>query len=135
MATVYELIVRSQQLASKLGQDHCIITVDQAVYAKAVEVCWKTPQFKNVVLRMGAFHTAYAFLAVLGKRFASAGLEDLLVESGVVGASACKQVMAGKHYNRAVRLHKLVFECLLGINRMLHEDSDQAFPVSSGLEA
>ena len=61
---------------------------------------------------MGAFHTICAFLAVLGKRFGDAGLTDLPVESGVVGQSACEVVMAGKHYNRALRLHKLVFEAI-----------------------
>ncbi|XP_065182225.1 uncharacterized protein LOC135812936 [Sycon ciliatum] len=136
MSTVYELVVRSLRTSKKLNQPHCIITADQAVYAKAVEVCWKNAELKDVVLRMGAFHTSCAFLAVLGKRFGSAGLEDLLVESGVVGSNACKQVMAGKHYNRGVRLHKLAFECLLGVNWKLYEDSIEGGgdTVSSDLE-
>jgi hypothetical protein len=38
-----------------------------------------------IVLRMGAFHTSMTFLAVIGKRFADAGLRDLIVESDLLG--------------------------------------------------
>ena len=50
-----------------------------AIYCnlKAQEIRWKYPfKFQNVALRMGAFHTATAFLAVLGKPFGDAGLQD-----------------------------------------------------------
>ncbi|CAC5401974.1 unnamed protein product [Mytilus coruscus] len=59
---------------------------------------------------MGAFHTACAFIAVIGKRFGDAGLGDLLLESGVIGSGSLTGVFEGKHYNRALRLHKIVFE-------------------------
>ena len=66
LGTVYELLKWSCALAQQLGQSHCIITVDWAVYAKAQEVVWKRPdKFCHVVLCMGAFHTAKTFLAVL----------------------------------------------------------------------
>ncbi|CAC5360780.1 unnamed protein product [Mytilus coruscus] len=59
---------------------------------------------------MGAFHTACAFIVVIGKRFGDAGLGDLLLESGVIGSGSLTGVFEGKHYNRALRLHKIVFE-------------------------
>ena len=82
LSTVYEAMLRSCAIAKALHQEHVIITLDQAVYYKAQEIKWKHPdQFKDVVLWMGAFHIATTFLAVLGKRFGDAGLQDLLVES------------------------------------------------------
>ena len=49
-----------------MQQDHCIITLDLAVYAKAIEIVWKQEaEFNNVVLWMGAFHICTMFLAVL----------------------------------------------------------------------
>ena len=101
LSTVYDLLQRSSRIAQNLQQDHCIITLDQAVYAKAIEIVWKKEsEFNIVVLWMGAF---CMFLSVLGSQFGDAGLTDLLVESEIIGPSAVKLVMLGKHYNKAVR--------------------------------
>lgn len=111
MVTVNELLRRSCLIAARLGQSHAIITVDQPIYAKAQEIVWKHQEdYKQVVLRMGAFHVSCAFLAAIGKRFGDAGLQDLLVESGVIGPSAVDGVLSGKQYNRGLRAHKLLFE-------------------------
>jgi hypothetical protein len=61
---------------------------------------------------MGAFHTSCPFLAVIGKRFADAGLKDILVEEEVVVSSAVAPVLHGKHFNRAMRSHEIVYEAL-----------------------
>ena len=48
--------------------------MDLAIYAKAQEIVWKQPgEFVDVDLRMGAFHTAMTFIAVIGKRFGDGG--------------------------------------------------------------
>ena len=46
----------------------------------------------------------------MGEKYASSGLDDLLVESGVYGAGAVSALMKGKAYNRSVRAHKLLME-------------------------
>ena len=56
------------------------------------------------------------FLSVLGRRFGDEGLTDLLVESEIIGPSAVKLVMLGKHCNRAVRGHKITFEAFSHLN-------------------
>ena len=89
---------------------------DQALYAKAVEIVWKdTEKFQPIVLRMGVFHTLCNMLSIIGKRFKDAGLKDLAVESGVIAEGSISGVLEGRKYNRAVRLHKLVYETLLRI--------------------
>ncbi|CAC5416584.1 unnamed protein product [Mytilus coruscus] len=109
--TVTTVLQRSVSIADKLGQRDVVIVFDQAICAKALEIIWQKPvEFERVVLRMGAFHTACAFIAVIGKRFGDAGLGDLLLESGVIGSGSLTGVFKGKHYNRALRLHKIVFE-------------------------
>ena len=35
---------------------------------------------KNLVIRMGGFHVALNFLAVIGKKFQESGIEDVLTE-------------------------------------------------------
>lgn len=61
-STILEVLNRSVALTRRFGQRHCIITGDQAIYAKALDVLLKHENdFGEVVLRLGAFHTACAF--------------------------------------------------------------------------
>ena len=55
-AAVCEVIQCAIHLARSLGQEHCILTGDQAVYAKAVDIRWhKKEEYPELVLRIGAF--------------------------------------------------------------------------------
>ena len=49
------------------------------------------------------------------KIFQDAGLRDLCVQSGVIAEDSIASVMDGRKYNRAIRLHKLVYEALVGL--------------------
>ena len=53
----------------------------------------------------------------MGEKYASSGLDDLLVESGVYGAGAVSALMKGKAYNRSVRAHKLLMEAFFRLLR------------------
>ena len=46
-------------------------------------------------------------------RFGEAGLRELAIESEAVAEGSTDRVMSGKHYNRAVRLHKVTYEALM----------------------
>ena len=81
---------------------------------KPVEIIWKHhDKFKDIIVRLGDFHTICTLLGVIGKRFQDAGLRDLCVGSGVIAEGSIAGVMDGRMYNRAVRLHKLVYEALM----------------------
>lgn len=88
MDTVLELLQQSKLKAEKIGLKETDVVLDLAIYAKAVEIVMN-PLHKDlksfVVLRMGAFHTSMIFLAVIGKRFADAGLRDIIVEANLLG--------------------------------------------------
>ncbi len=45
---------------------------------------------------------------IIGKRFRDAGLKDICIESGIVAEGSVNGVLDGKHYNRAVRVHKCI---------------------------
>ena len=108
--TVYTLLERSLQIADQLGQQNVIIVLDQAIYAKALEVIWQNQErFQRIVVRMGSFHTICYFMAAIGKRFGDAGLGDIMTESGTVGSGSVGAVLEGRHYNRALRTHKVSF--------------------------
>ena len=57
-------------------------------------------------------HACCIFIGVIGKRFASAGLKDLIVEATVVGPSSADSTLKGKMYNRGMRVLKTVYEAL-----------------------
>ena len=116
MSTVHEVLVQSTQIMDSLHLQSIVCVFDQALYAKAAEIKWKhMDSFGRVVLRMGAFHTTCCLLSILGKRFANAGLRDIIIETGIIAEGSVSAVLDGRMYNRAVRCHKLLYEALLRI--------------------
>lgn len=125
--TVNTIIVRSLALADKLNLSKIVLVFDQAIYAKIQELRWLHPNYaERTIVRMGEFHTIMSYLSILGKRFEGGGLGDLMIESGIVAAGSLPSVMSGKHYNRAARAHKLVFEALSRLRiRQFMEELDE----------
>ena len=88
-------------------------TFDLAVAKKAYSLVWQIPdEFSDVIVRMGSFHLTCAFMGALGKKMRCSGLEEVLIESGICASGSIEQVLTGKHYNRALRVHKVVYEAL-----------------------
>ena len=69
-------------------------------------------EFSGTVIRLGGFQIALNFLSMLGKKFCSSGLEDLLMESGEYATEMSSAVMKGMSYNRGIQTHKLAMETL-----------------------
>ena len=100
-------------MINKHNLSSAVIVMDQAIYSKAQEIRWQNHEFKSrLVLRLGEFHTAMSFLAVIGKRFRDAGLEDLMIESGMLAQGSANGAMSGYHDNTAMRCHKLVVKAM-----------------------
>ena len=72
---------------------------------------------------MGSFHTVCTFLAVIGQRFEHAGFHDILVEPGLAGTGTVGTVLRGKHYNLAIRCHKIILEALFSLLWKSFEES------------
>ena len=112
MATVHDVVVQSLKMKNTLKLKSIVFAFDQELYAKASKIQWKqSERFKDIVLRMGVFHTACTMLSIIGKCFEDAGFRDLCVESNVI-AEAVAGVLDGRRFNGSVRLHKLVYEAL-----------------------
>ena len=116
LSIVYTSFKRSITMAGQIGQTDVVIVCDLADYAKAAEIINKKKnELGRIVLRLGAFHLACLFLGIIGKSFRNAGLEDILIESDVIAAGSVNGELEGKHYNRGIRMHKLVMEALFPI--------------------
>ncbi|XP_056090913.1 uncharacterized protein LOC130070521 [Rhinichthys klamathensis goyatoka] len=111
--TVHTILTRSIAIADKLKLSEIVLVMDQAIYSKAQEIRWTNKTFQErLVLRMGEFHTAMAYLACIGKRFGDAGFQDVMIEAEVVAAGSVEGVISGHQYNRSMRVHKLMCEAL-----------------------
>ena len=112
-STVYTVMKKAQNMCASLDQKDVVVTFDLAIYCKAKQIMWKYPdEFHDTLIRLGGFHIALNFLAVLGKRYQSSGIEDVLIESGTYGPGTVTSLMKGKSYNRGVRGHKVTMEAL-----------------------
>ena len=116
-STVQHLLKVSQEASKEVHQPYTVVTFHLAVAKKAYPLVWQNPVvFSNVIVRLGSFHLLCAFMWALGKMMRCSGFEEVLVESGICTSGSIKQVMARKHYNRALRVHKIVLE---GLERLL----------------
>ena len=60
------------------------------------------------------------------------GFEDIVIEAGICASGSLKKVMSGKHYNRALRVHKLMLE---GLERLLFQVFEAEENSMEGLNA
>lgn len=111
-STLREVLTISQQATEKLNQKFTLVTFDMAAAIKAYNVIWQSNNFQNVVVNIGAFHTICSYLGCLGKIMAGSGYEDILVASEICASGSINKVMSGKHYNRAISIHKTMMESL-----------------------
>ena len=114
LSTVNEILRQSEDVRKRLYLDQIVVVLDQALYAKACEVAWKNRElYEKIILRLGTFHTICNLLSIIGKRFQDAGLSDVCIESCILAGGSVCGVMEGKVYNRAVRIHKYIYETLI----------------------
>ena len=111
--TITTVINRFVSISNHIGQTHTVITADQPLYAKGMELVWaNNEKFGNVIFRLGGLHVCFNFLKAIGQYVESAGLDDLWIESGLYPANVTENMLTGKAYYRAVRAHTLTYEAL-----------------------
>ena len=80
-------------ISEKLGQKYTVITVDQVLYFKLVDLKWYVPRSKvSVFPRLGGLHIAMNFMKCIGDHMNGSGLHEIWVESDLLGPIAAEQV-------------------------------------------
>ena len=78
-----------------------------------MELKWGVTEYMNKLFpKLGGLHIAINFLKVIRDHMNGSGLEEIWVESGLLGPCTIKQVLSGKTYNKGVRCHKLSLQAL-----------------------
>lgn len=72
----------------------------------------KSESLKDEIVRVGGFHLLCSYMGILRKSIKGSGSEEIIIESAICASGSKQEVMHGKHYNRALRVNKLVFEAL-----------------------
>ena len=88
-----------------------IITFDQPLWLKAILIIEEEPShsdLKNIVVRLGSFHTQMSFIGAIGHLMADSGLKEVLE---TVYASV-DHILSGKAISRAVCAHLLIDKAL-----------------------
>ena len=75
---------------------------------------WKHRElFSKLIILLGGFQLLMMLFGVSGARFGEALIRELAIQSEVVAEGSIDRVMSGKHYNRAMRLHKITYEAFM----------------------
>ena len=112
-ATVKKCLDLSLAVSEKVQQEYTLVTMDLAAAWIAYDIIWSNGSvYEKVLLNIGPFHTMCSYMGSLGKMMCDSGFEDIIIEAGLCASGSIQQVMSGKHYNRAMRVHQRMMEAL-----------------------
>ena len=70
--TLNTVVKRCMAISSRFGQEHIVITVDQALYYRLMELKWSLPQYQDKVIpRLSGLHVSMNFLKAIGDHMCS----------------------------------------------------------------
>ena len=65
--TLNTVIKRVLHVAKSMEQHHVVLTVDEALYPKLLELKWSVEQYKDMLIPcLGGLHIAMNFLGIIG---------------------------------------------------------------------
>lgn len=113
-AVVRELLRRSEEATSEVGQKWVLNTFDLGVCMKALPIIWRWPEeFGRHVTMIGPFHTCMNYIGMLtGHKMCGSGYAEILFEAQLVTSGSLKGVLSGKSYAKSLFCLKTVCEAM-----------------------
>ena len=71
--TLNTVIVRCKHIAEILGQEHVVLTADEALFSRLMELKW-SQDYSFLIPKLGGLHISMNFMKALGKHFKATGL-------------------------------------------------------------
>ena len=128
-SVVYTLMKKAADAAINKRMLFIQFVGDQPVYAHMMELKYENSEiFEKVIPVLAPFHTQMSFINAIFKRIDGSEISDLVVNAGLIAEGSADQALKGKHYNRAQRLYKLIYESLARILINLGTDREIKFP-------
>ena len=106
------MIQRCKYIANTLGQEYVVITADEQLYSKLMELKWSQEDHSFLIPRLGGLHTSMNFMKAIGQHCEGSGLLELWVESDLLGSKTAERVLAGKDYEKGMRAHKITLQAM-----------------------
>lgn len=123
--------ITSLAVSQEVGQEYAIVTFDLAVAKRAYSLVWQfSDKFNKGIVWIDVFHTICSVLGTIAKMVKGTGLAEILIEAGICASGSLEKVMSGRHFNRALRVHKLAMEAL---ERLLMNTFEDTHPCNSSL--
>lgn len=111
--TLTLVLNRCISVADNLNYKYIVLTVDQALYCRLINLIWNSSVFRErIILKMGGLHLANNYIGAIGQHMTNTGLAEIWLESGLLGEGAIAKVLSGKDYAMAMRAHKLTYQAL-----------------------
>ena len=110
--TLNTVIVRCKHIAEALGQKHVVITADEALFSRLMELKWSQGNYDFLIPRLGWLHTSLNYMKAIGQHFQSSGLLELWTDSSLLGAKTAERVLSCKEYEKGMRAHKITYQAL-----------------------
>ncbi len=78
--TLNTIIKRVLRVAKSMEQQHVVLTVDEALYPKLLDLKWSVEEYKDMLIPcLGGLHIAMNFLDVIGRHMSESGLSELWI--------------------------------------------------------
>ena len=113
LSTVYTALLYAQRESSKYNRNYCMVTFDQPLFIKSVDIIASSPELSNIIPRLGRFHLLMSFMAATGFIMAGSGFEQLWWT--IYGSDGVTHMFDGHSYSRTLRLHTLTAQAIVTI--------------------
>ena len=96
------VVKRCKYISEILGQKYIVITIDEQLYSRLMELKW-SEDYEFLIPRLGGLHMSMNFMKAISQQFQSSGLLELWTENDLLGEKTAKKVLAGKDYEKGMR--------------------------------
>ena len=112
--TLLTVLKLAQGINTKVvGPDRkTVVSLDMGLYKPAKQLQMARDDLEHVILRPGELHIVMAQLRCIGAYIENSGLDFSLVEAGLYGPLAVRQIIEGKHVKRGVEAHLITLQAL-----------------------
>lgn len=100
------------------GQKFIELTVDLAIFMKALRMQHAYANFDKIFIHSGTFHLQMVYFHAIGKFIENCGLTNLMINAELIASGSVPGLISGKHFNRCKRLFTV---CVVALRSLLIE--------------